>query len=141
MTVVLTRSGDTEVFIHLLIRCRGSPTLETVLLMGIFLPSEGLQAAVSNAIHTGHSYETYRESLDRQDRCTTSQHAQLVALLLSIEDRPRGEGDNPSLDALPFEFRGSLKDDGDLTSATDDREVLTSLFVDDVSTLGSLLDC
>jgi hypothetical protein len=138
--VVLTFSGDTEVFIHLLVRSRGSPGLKAVLLMRVLLPSEGLQTAVSNAIHESHSNETYGESFDRQDRCTTSNHTQPIAVLLPIEDRPRGEGDNPSLDVLRFEFRSSFEGDGDLTSATDDREVLTLLFMDDVPTLGSLLD-
>ena len=140
MTLVLTCSGDTEVLIHLLIRTRRPPSLETVLLVRVLLPSEGLQAAVSNTMHTRDSYETHRESLNRQDGCTAPEHAQLVALLLPIEDRPRGEGYNPGLDTLPFEFQSSLNDNGDLASTADDREVLTRLFMDDVPALRSFLD-
>ena len=88
----------------------------------------------------GDSSETYRESLDGQDGSTTPEHAQLVALLLPIEDRPRGEGDNPGLDTLRLEFRSSLKDDRDLASGTDDRQVLALFLVNNVSTLGRPLD-
>ena len=76
--------------------------------MRVLLPSEGLRRAVSNAIHTMHSFETHGESLDGQHRCTASDHTQLVALLLPVEDRPRGEGDNPRLYVLLFEFRSGF---------------------------------
>ena len=108
--------------------------------MRVLLPSEGLAATVSDAIHTKYANETHRESLHGQDRSTTSEHAQLVALLLPIKDRPRGEGDNPGLDALRLKFRSSLEGDGDLASGTDDCEILALLLVDDVSTLGCPLD-
>lgn len=139
MTTVLTRSGDAEALIHLLIRSRGSPSLETVLFMRVLLPSEGLDVTVSD-ISMLNTNETHRESLDRQYGSTAPEHAQPVALLLPIEDRPRGEGDNSGLDSLPLEFRSSLKGDSDLTSATDNCEVLTLHLVDDVSTLGRPLD-
>jgi hypothetical protein len=138
-TTRLTRSGDTEALIHLLIRSRGPPTLETVLFMRILLPPEGLNATVSDTSILNIN-ETHRESLDRQYGSAAPEHAQLVALLLPIEDRPRGEGDNPGLDSLPLEFRSSLEGDGNLTSATDNCEVLTLHLVDDVSTLGRPLD-
>jgi hypothetical protein len=50
-TTTLTRSGDTEFLIHLLIRSGGSPALETVLLVRILLPSESLEVIVSDMIH------------------------------------------------------------------------------------------
>ena len=137
--MMLTRSGDAEALIHLLIRSRGPPSLETVLFMGVFLPSEGLDAAVSDT-SVLNTNETHRESLDRQYGSTAPEHAQPVALLLPIEDRPRGEGDNPDLDSLSLEFRSSLEGNGDLAPATDNYEVLTLYVVDDVSTLGRPLD-
>ena len=90
--------------------------------------------------NTRHTNKTHRKSLNGQDRSTTPEHAQPVTLLLPVEDRPRGKGDNPSLDTLRLEFRSSLEGDGDLASRTDDCEVLTLLFMDDVSSLGSPLD-
>jgi len=107
--------------------------------MGVLLPSEGLDAIVSDT-SVLNTNETHRESLDRQYGSTTPEHAQLVALLLPIEDRPRGEGDNPGLDSLPLEFRSSLEGNSDLTSTTNNCEVLTLHLVDDVSTLGCPLD-
>jgi len=105
----------------------------------VLLPSEGLDVIVSDVILRAQK-QTHRESLDGQDRSTTPEHAQLVALLLPIEDRPRGEGDNPGFDTLRLEFRSSLEGDGYLTSGTNDREVLTPFLVDNVSTLGCPLD-
>lgn len=140
ITAELTRSGDTEALVHLLIRSRGSPTLETVLFVGVLLPPKSLDAIVNGTVHTRHTRETHRESLDGQYWSTTPEHAQPVTLLLSIEDRPRGEGDNPGLDTLRFKFRSSLEGDGDLTSGTDDCEILARFLVDDVSTLGRSLD-
>ena len=107
--------------------------------MRVLLPSEGLDVTVSDTFIL-NTNETHRESLDRQYRSAAPEHAQLVALLLPIEDRPRGEGDNPGLNSLPFEFRSSLEGDGDLTSTTDNCEVLTLHLVYDVSTLGRPLD-
>ena len=85
---VLTCSSDTEVLVNLLIRSRGPPSLETVLLVRVLLPSEGLEATVSETIHTRFTYETHRKSLNGQYRSTTPQHAQFIALLLPIKDRP-----------------------------------------------------
>ena len=61
ITAELTRSGDTEALVHLLIRSRGSPTLETVLFVGVLLPPKSLDAVVNGTVHTRHKRNAPRE--------------------------------------------------------------------------------
>src|SRR4051812_47244351 len=81
-----------------------------------------------------------RVCLDGQDRCAAREHAELVLVVLELEDLPARKRDDSDLEALLLERLGGLEDEADLGTGGDDGDVGVGDLLEDVTTLGGLLD-
>ena len=139
---LLTPLGDTlrrkaELLVDLVVRTRSSPRLETELVVRVGAPTEG------------------RVGLDRQDRVAGWENAELVLGALAVltlathtkeaigethEDFLAWHGDDSDLEALLSELAGSLNTKRNLGTGGDKGQVGVLSILENVTTLGSLLD-
>lgn len=80
------------------------------------------------------------EGFDGEDGGTASQYAEAVLQGLAVEDRPARQGNNTGLDTLVVQLDGSLHGNADLGAGGDDSEILILDLVDNVATLGGVLE-
>lgn len=114
--------GELELLVDVLVGTRGTEAVEAELLVSVALPSHGAQ------------------SLDGQMGNTVGQDRQAVLLALGVEDLEAGHGDNTGLDALLGELLDGIDSDGRLGTSGDESDLGTLDLLQDVTTLGGLLN-
>lgn len=118
----LTVASNSKLLVYLCVRSRGTESVDAKLLVAVFLPSSG------------------RQSLERKNRCSTSEDGEPVFFRLLVESEPAWQTDDSGLDSGSLQFTCSLDSDGDLATSRDNGELFTLLLVKHVSTLERLLN-
>lgn len=115
--------SELELLVHLLVRSRGTETVETELLVRVALPAHG------------------RGGLNGEDGDVVGENLELVLLRLSVEDFEARNGDDTGDDTvLLFEGGGGFDGDADLGTGGDQSDSSVGGVDSDVGTLDGGLD-
>lgn len=109
--------------VDILVGTRSTESVDTELLVSVALPAHGAH------------------DLNGQRGDTVGKDRQAVLLVLEVEGLEAGHGDNASLDVLLLlEVLGGVDGNGNLRTGRNQGDVSTLNLVQDVTTLGGLLD-